>query len=67
MMFEFTVQDMTCGHCVATITKAFKQKLPDAILEIDLPAHKVSVRGVAEAAAAASVLEAAGYSAQQTA
>lgn len=66
IMFEFVVQDMTCGHCVATITKAFNKNLPDAIVDIDLDARKVSVRGVADAATAVSVFAAAGYAAQQT-
>jgi len=66
-MFEFEVPDMSCGHCVATINKAFKEKLPDAVVDIDLGARKLSIRGVAEAGIAVSVLDAAGYSARQTA
>ena len=66
-MFEFNVQDMTCGHCVATISKAFSEQLPDAIVNIDLAARKVSIQGVADAATATSILDAAGYASQQTA
>lgn len=66
-MFEFNVQDMTCGHCVATINKAFAEHLPGAVIDIDLAARKVTVQGVADAATAVSVFDAAGYTAQQTA
>jgi copper chaperone len=42
-MTEFDVQDMTCGHCVATITKTVKALDPQAEVMIDLPAHRVSI------------------------
>lgn len=42
-MIAFEVQDMTCGHCAATITKAVKAVDPAAEVKIDLEAHRVQV------------------------
>ncbi len=61
-MLEFEVKDMTCGHCVATITKALKEAAPGAEVIIDLPSHSVRVGGAADAAAMESAIRAAGYS-----
>ncbi|OWJ78876.1 heavy-metal-associated domain-containing protein [Haematobacter genomosp. 1] len=58
-MQNFIVNDMSCGHCVATIQKAFAQAMPEAEVEIDLPRHLVSVNG--DAARAAEVIRDAGY------
>ena len=41
----FTVNDMTCGHCVGTVTKALEQALPGADISVDLASHKVSFTG----------------------
>ncbi|MBN9332366.1 heavy-metal-associated domain-containing protein [Devosia sp.] len=41
----FTVNDMTCGHCVGTVRKALEQALPGAEITIDLDSHKVSFTG----------------------
>jgi copper chaperone len=43
-MIAFEVNDMTCGHCVSTITKAVKAIDPLADLQIDLATHRVSIR-----------------------
>ena len=42
-MIEFQVNDMTCGHCVSTITKAVKAVDKDATVRIDLAAHRVEI------------------------
>jgi copper chaperone len=42
-MITFEVNDMTCGHCVSTITKALKATDKDAKVEIDLASHRVKV------------------------
>lgn len=57
----FSVPDMTCGHCVKTITEAFAEKLPGTAIEIDLPAKTVRVAAPAEVATA--ILSDAGYDA----
>ena len=42
-MQVFRVDDMTCGHCVSTITKAIKATDKDAKVTIDLARHLVVV------------------------
>jgi copper chaperone len=42
-MHAFRVDDMTCGHCVSTITKALKAADKDALVSVDLARHLVSV------------------------
>jgi copper chaperone len=42
-MIELKVPDMTCGHCVGTITKAVKELDASARIEVSLPEHKVRV------------------------
>lgn len=58
----FTVPDMTCGHCAKTITGAVLTAYPDAKVDIDLGAKRVSVQNAGDRAAVASVIEAEGYS-----
>jgi len=43
MMIELKVPDMTCGHCVSTITKAVKDLDASAKVEVSLPDHRVRV------------------------
>ena len=45
-MITFEVNDMTCGHCVSTITKALKATDKDAKVQIDLTTHRVQVESV---------------------
>lgn len=40
-----TVNDMTCSHCVGTVTKALQEALPGADVSVDLATHKVSFTG----------------------
>jgi copper chaperone len=42
-MQTFRVEDMTCGHCVGTITKAIKAADQDAKVTVDLAQHLVMV------------------------
>ncbi len=61
-MIRFTVNDMTCGHCAATITQAVKSVDPQAEVRIDLPTHKVEIdSGKADASALSAVIADAGY------
>lgn len=41
----FTVNDMTCSHCVGTVRKALQDALPGAEIDVDLATHKVSFTG----------------------
>ena len=45
-MIAFEVQDMTCGHCVSTITKALKSTDKDAKVTIDMAKHLVIVESI---------------------
>lgn len=61
-MIAFVVNDMTCGHCVSTITQALKHADPDARIQIDLASHRVQVEpAAADAQALATAIVAAGY------
>lgn len=42
-MIAFEVNDMSCGHCVSTITKALKSADRGARVTIDLAKHLVMV------------------------
>src|SRR5690606_27356588 len=42
-MIAFEVNDMSCGHCVSTITKALKSADQGARVTIDLAKHLVMV------------------------
>lgn len=48
-MIEYRIDDMTCSHCVSTITKAVQQAAPGAGVEIDLEQHRVRIDAAAEA------------------
>jgi len=61
-MIAFEVNDMTCGHCVSTITKALKATDKDAKVQIDLATHRVEVEpAVADADVLADAIKDAGY------
>jgi copper chaperone len=61
-MIAFEVNDMTCGHCVSTITKALKATDKDAKVLIDLAAHRVQVEPAsADAEELAEAIKDAGY------
>ena len=62
-MITFEVKDMTCAHCVATITKAVKAADPQASVDIDLATHRVRIESPgAEEQTLAAAIEEAGYS-----
>lgn len=64
-MIAFEVKDMTCGHCVSTITKAVKAADPDARVDIDLARHLVQIEpGRADAQALGVAISEAGYTPQ---
>jgi len=60
-MTTLHVPDMTCQHCVATITKLILQADPAAKIEIDLSQHQVAVEGILAADALVTLLDNAGY------
>lgn len=61
-MIAFEVNDMTCGHCVSTITKALKATDQGAKVQIDLATHQVQVEPAsADAEELAEAIKDAGY------
>lgn len=61
-MIAFQVNDMTCGHCVSTITKALKWTDKDAKVQIDLASHLVQIEPAAAGAEElAEAIKDAGY------
>lgn len=64
-MVAFEVQDMSCGHCVSTITKALKEADPGAQVQIDLARHRVEVTSTqCDALHLREVIAEAGYTPQ---
>lgn len=64
-MLEFEVKDMSCNHCVASITKAVTTIDPNATVQADLDARRVKVNGGLEASAVIAALDDIGFPAQQ--
>jgi len=61
-MIEYHVNDMTCGHCASTITKAVQEAVPGAKILIDLDTHKVQVEAAADSRQAVeNAIREAGY------
>jgi copper chaperone len=60
-MIELTVNDMTCGHCVATVERAVKSVDGGAKVAIDLGTHAVRIESDKPAASFAKAIEDAGY------
>lgn len=60
-MLTYRVKDMTCGHCVATITKAVRDADPGAEIEVDLPQHLVRIGSSTEAVQIEQAIREAGY------
>ena len=60
-MIELTLPDMTCGHCVKTVTAVVEQVDAAAKLHIDLPTHKVRIESLRPAADFERALTEEGY------
>jgi len=60
-MIEFTVNDMTCGHCASTITRAVKEVDAVGRCEIDLSAKRVRIESGHAAEEFRAAIEEAGY------
>lgn len=56
-----SVPQMTCSHCVKSITEAFAERLPGTTVAVDLATKTVRVEAPADVAA--SILADAGYEA----
>lgn len=66
-MTRFTVPDMTCGGCVASITRAVQRLDPAATVSADLATHLVEIASAQPAAALAAAIDDAGFTAQAAA
>jgi copper chaperone len=60
-MVQFSVPDMTCGHCASTITKAVRSEDPRARVEISLGEHLVKVQSELPEDEIAQCISEAGY------
>jgi copper chaperone len=60
-MITLTLPDMTCGHCVKSVTATVQQVDPAATLKIDLPSHRVEITSQQPAEAFTAALAEEGY------
>ncbi len=61
-MISFQVNDMTCGHCVSSITKAVRAADGGATVQIDLATHRVEIEPTkSDAAELGDAIKEAGY------
>ena len=60
-METFTVEGMTCGHCVSTVTKAVHDVDPAARVSADLATRKVDIESEVGRDQLVSAIEKAGY------
>jgi len=61
-MQVFTVEGMTCGHCVKAVTQAVQSQDPTAEVKLDLAAKQVSVQSQLSREAIAGLIKEEGYS-----
>jgi copper chaperone len=66
-MFRFSVPNMSCGHCTASIQKAIMAADPDATVSCDLTARIVDVNSTLGETALAAVISDAGYGSEKLA
>jgi copper chaperone len=60
-MQEFQIPNMSCGHCVRSITEAVQALDPAARVTADVPQHKVQVESTAQREVLVAKLTEAGY------
>lgn len=58
---QFTLPDMSCGHCRAAVEKAVASVDPAAETKVDLSTKTVGIRTTSGEAEMADALRAAGY------
>ena len=64
-MSDFTVQNMTCGHCVRAVTQAIQGADPAAQVRVDLEAKRVQVLSKLSDDQVIALIVEEGYPAQQ--
>ena len=60
-MIELTINDMTCGGCVASITRVVKGLDPSARVEADVDTKRVAIDSPIDTLALIAAIENAGY------
>jgi copper chaperone len=60
-MYEFHLPDMSCGHCVATVTQTIQALDAQAQLEFDREARRVKVQSSLPQETLAAALSEEGY------
>ncbi len=63
-MQVFSVEGMTCGHCVRAVTQAVQSKDSGASVKVDLAAKEVGVESRLSAEEVISLITGEGYSAK---
>ncbi|MBO0494880.1 MULTISPECIES: heavy-metal-associated domain-containing protein [unclassified Pseudomonas] len=63
-MQVFSVEGMTCGHCVKSVTQAVQSQDPAASVKVDLAAKEVGVESRLSAEQIISAITEEGYSAK---
>ena len=60
-MIDLTISDMTCGGCVASITRVVKGLDPDASIDADVATRRVRISSLIDTEAVVAAIENAGY------
>ena len=60
-MIQFTIPQMSCGHCVKAVTEAVHEVDPRAKVDVDLGTKQVHVESQAERQRIVDSLAEAGY------
>lgn len=60
-MQVFSVEGMTCGHCVRAVTQAVQSQDPDAEVTVDLATKQVRVQSLLEREVIAQLIKEEGY------
>jgi copper chaperone len=58
---QFLVEDLSCNHCVAQITKAIQNADPAAQVQIDIPSKTVNVTTTLAAPSITQTISDAGF------
>ena len=60
-MLEFTVPNMSCGHCASVVNRICKQVDPTADIQVDLGGRTIRIETSADRQGFAKALVEAGY------
>jgi len=58
---QFQIDNMTCGGCARSVTKAIQSVDPQAKVDIDLTTKRINIESGADESAVVAVLEDVGY------